>query len=134
MATQQKINEHRKAYYNDVKANMLGYINCDDFIRSLPLTEVNYILELDNPDVLLVSAILIFRKSNGYLDFKIHEGKFAQLNNRVPLVSKPELLVVGMKDNKPFYYFTNVTLTKKKRHGVTLKETSFQKVKEILKG
>lgn len=131
---QKKIDENREKYYNQLKANQLEYINCDDFVRSETLTAVNYILELETPDVLLVSAILIFRKANGFLDFSIYEGKYAQLNNRMPLTSTPELLVIGMKGNQPYYYFNKVRISSKKREKISLEKTTFKEIKNKLKG
>jgi hypothetical protein len=62
------------------------------------------------------------------MEFELEGPTQAYLYARLPLSERPELLVIGTKDDQPFYFHTNVTLTKEKNEKVVLKPDSWDNI------
>lgn len=129
---QKKIDEAREKYYNQIKSNRLGFINCDEYIRDPSTTPVNYLVQIKNPDVKLVSVALIFRNTNSFLEFKLSNSSSARLYARLPLNERPELIVTGVKDGEPYFSHSTVKLTKDKKDQLQLVTTTYEKIEEKL--
>ncbi len=131
-AEQKKIDEAREKYYNQIKSNRLGFINCDEYIRDPSATSVNYLVQIKNKDVKLVSVALIFRNTNSFLEFNLSSRYSAKLYAKLPLDERPELVVTGIKDGEPYFSHGIVKLTKDKKDEIQLIATTYEKIEEKL--
>lgn len=129
---QKKVDEAREKYYNKIKSNRLGFINCDEFIRDPSAALVNYFVQIKNQDVTLVSVALIFRNTNSFLEFDFSNNSSAQLNASLPLNTKPELIVIGVKDGEPYFSHSTVELKEDIKDEIQLVSTTYEKIEEKL--
>lgn len=128
---QQKIDSNRDTYYNILQSNRLGFINCDQFVRNTSVKNVDYRIEIENRDVKLVSAVLFFRRINSFLEVNVLNAKSAQIHARLPLNEDTELMLVGTKDNRPYFYHQKVQLTPTKKDVIELSETTYKEIQDI---
>ena len=129
---QKKFDEGMEKYYNQIKSNRLGFINCDQLIQNPLVAPVNYLVQITNQDVNLVSVALFFRNTNSFLEFNLSDSSSAQLYAELPLNARPELFVTGVKDGQPYFSHSIVKLTKHKKDELQLVATTFEMIEEKL--
>ena len=127
---QEKIDRTRVDYYNVIISKGLNYINCDEYIRDPSAIPVEYTITLSNKELKIVTAVLIFRETNSYLEFTTLDDLTAQVYARMPLNCKVELLVTGTKNDQPYFYHSKIVLTEKKNDLIELIATSYDEIKE----
>ena len=131
-AEQEIIDMKRGNYYNVIYSKGLNYINCDEFISDTSAVFVNYTITLSNNKLKIITAALIFRKTNSYLELPTLDDLNARVNAKMPINDKVELLVIGTRNDQPYIYHSEIKLTKKKNDLIELSATSYEEIKEKL--
>jgi len=121
----------RGKVYSLINSSKLGYINCDRFINNPTNIFVKCNLKIENSDLSITSAALIFRKSNAYLEFSLNGFSSAKLGYLLPTNEKAELVVIGSNKDRPYLYHKSITLSENMNEKITLKASSFEEIKEV---
>jgi hypothetical protein len=127
---QRKILAAQWEYYEFLSTRRLGLINCDEFIRDAKV--LHYYVAVQDSGMQLMNAYLLFRGSRALLELRKYKTDQFEINARLPMNRKVDLLVTAMRGDKLFVFFDKVELDDK-TEAITLKESSFVELGKILK-
>lgn len=109
--------------YNGLSLTQLGWINCDRFLNSQPLTNVQF--TMDKADSLnCVSAYLLFKDINSVMHAYSVSNSGGILPN-IPVGYKVKFIAIGYRNNKYYSYDAPLTITNGLQVPVKMKETAY---------
>lgn len=131
-AEQERIELEKGKYYNILTSNKLHFINCDEYVRDPSAIIANYNIIIENQDLDLFSAYLIFRNSNSILELQNLSGNSFGINARMPVNQEVKLLVIGQQNGKIYKYYETTKISTKVEEKISLKESNFEDLKSVL--
>jgi hypothetical protein len=130
---QERIEQQKEKYYNLLKASRLNYINCDEYIRDPSSTVIVYQVDIENTDIELTSAYLVFKNTNSVIELSRLADLTFGISARLPLNENVELMVTGMKDLTLYLYKERTILKKETLEMVKLQESDYETIRKSLR-
>jgi hypothetical protein len=131
----ERVNKIYKKLYAAVDLNSFGWINCDRFLEIQRKTDllVNF-----NPkdSINYASIYLVFKDINSVMQSYYFSDNTKTSNEgfaNIPIGYKVRLIAYSIKDEKILSFASDITITDKQKLTLTMKETSDDELRRLLK-